>query len=93
MATKPLLPEVVAERAKAAEDYRKAHQAAIDRIDKLRAAREKRDAALQSASVPPAAKKTQAPPTGKQAVDKRTSAAGEKRARAASARADAGSEA
>ena len=46
MATKPLLPEVVAERAKAADDYRKAHQAAIDRIEKLRAARMERDAAL-----------------------------------------------
>jgi hypothetical protein len=44
MATKPLLPEVVAERAKATEDYRREHQAAIDRIATLRAARLKRDA-------------------------------------------------
>lgn len=44
MATKPLLPEVVAERAKAADEYRKAHQAAIDRIANLRAARLQRDA-------------------------------------------------
>lgn len=44
MATKPLLPEVQAERAKAAHDYRRAQQAAIDRIAILRAARLKRDA-------------------------------------------------
>jgi hypothetical protein len=44
MATKPLLPEVVAERAKATEDYRREQQAAIDRITILRAARLKRDA-------------------------------------------------
>ena len=44
MATKPLLPEVVAERAKAAKDYRREQQAAIDRIATLRAARLKRDA-------------------------------------------------
>jgi hypothetical protein len=44
MATKPLLPEVVAERAQAAEDYRRAQQAAIDRIATLRAARMQRDA-------------------------------------------------
>jgi hypothetical protein len=43
MATKPLLPEVVAERAQATEDYRKEQQAAIDRISSLRAARLKRD--------------------------------------------------
>jgi hypothetical protein len=44
MATKPLLPEVVADRAKAAEEYRRAQQAAIDRIATLRAARLARDA-------------------------------------------------
>ena len=44
MATKPLLPEVVAERAKATEDYRREQQAAVDRIASLRAARLKRDA-------------------------------------------------
>jgi hypothetical protein len=44
MATKPILPEVAAERAKATEDYRRAHQAAIDRIETLRAARLNRDA-------------------------------------------------
>lgn len=47
MATKPLLPEVVAERAKATEDYRRTQQAAIDRIATLRAARLKREAAEQ----------------------------------------------
>lgn len=46
MATKPLLPEVQAERAQATADYRRAQQAAIDRIETLRAARLKRDAAL-----------------------------------------------
>jgi hypothetical protein len=44
MATKPLLPEVVAERAKATEDYRREQQAAIDRIATLRAARLKQEA-------------------------------------------------
>lgn len=44
MATKPLLPEVVAERAQAAEDYRRQQQAAIDRIATLRAARLKQEA-------------------------------------------------
>lgn len=44
MATKPLLPEVVAERAQATEDYRREQQAAIDRIATLRAARLKREA-------------------------------------------------
>jgi hypothetical protein len=44
MATKPLLPEVVAERAQATEDYRREQQAAIDRIARLRAARMQRDA-------------------------------------------------
>lgn len=44
MATKPILPEVQAERAKAAEDYRRAQQDAIDRIATLRAARLQRDA-------------------------------------------------
>ncbi|MGD9923540.1 MAG: hypothetical protein AB7V13_19180 [Pseudorhodoplanes sp.] len=44
MATKPIPPEVQAERAQAAADYRKAHQGAIDRIAILRAARLKRDA-------------------------------------------------
>lgn len=39
MARKPLLPDVVADRAKATEEYRDAQQAAIDRIAKLRAAR------------------------------------------------------
>ena len=48
MATKPLLPEVVAERAKAADEYRKANQDAIDRIEKLRAARMQRDAELET---------------------------------------------
>ncbi len=92
MATKPLLPEVVAERAKAADDYRKAHQAAIDRIDRLRAARETRDAALKSGSSHPDSQKTQAgASSGKQTSDRRASASGEKRTRSASA--DAGSEA
>ena len=49
MATKPLLPEVVAERAKAAEDYRREQQAAIDRIATLRAARLRRDAETEKA--------------------------------------------
>lgn len=49
MATKPLLPEVVAERAKAAEDYRREQQAAIDRIATLRAARLRRDAEMEKA--------------------------------------------
>jgi hypothetical protein len=49
MATKPLLPEVAAERAKATDDYRRAQQAAIDRIATLRAARLKRDAELHEA--------------------------------------------
>jgi hypothetical protein len=44
MATKPIPPEVQAERAQAAADYRNAHQGAIDRIAILRAARMKRDA-------------------------------------------------
>jgi hypothetical protein len=39
MARKPLLPDVIADRAKATEEYRDAQQAAIDRIAKLRAAR------------------------------------------------------
>jgi len=43
MATKPLLPEVVAERAKATEEYRREQQAAIDRIATLRAARLERE--------------------------------------------------
>jgi hypothetical protein len=51
MATKPLLPEVVAERAKATEDYRREQQAAIDRITILRAARLKRDAEQAKAKV------------------------------------------
>ncbi len=46
MATKPILPEVQAERAKATEDYRRAQQAAIDRIATLRDARLKRDAQM-----------------------------------------------
>jgi hypothetical protein len=46
MATKPILPEVQAERARAAEDYRRAQQAAIDRIARLRAARLEREAQL-----------------------------------------------
>ncbi|MFZ5692331.1 MAG: hypothetical protein ACOY5F_13870 [Pseudomonadota bacterium] len=50
MATKPLLPEVVAERAKATEDYRREQQAAIDRIATLRAARLKRDAEQHKAA-------------------------------------------
>lgn len=44
MATKPILPEVQAERAQATEDYRRAHQDAIDRIATLRAARLKQQA-------------------------------------------------
>jgi hypothetical protein len=44
MATKPIPPEVQAERAQAAAEYRNAHQGAIDRIAILRAARMKRDA-------------------------------------------------
>lgn len=44
MATKPIPPEVQAERAQATADYRNAHQNAIDRIAGLRAARLKRDA-------------------------------------------------
>jgi len=75
MATKPLLPEVVAERAKAADEYRKAHQAAIDRIEKLRAARMKRDAELETV------KANSAP--DKKAGAKRASAASLKRAKAA----------
>jgi hypothetical protein len=50
MATKPLLPEVVAERAQAAEDYRRQQQAAIDRIETLRAARLKQEAKQAKAS-------------------------------------------
>jgi hypothetical protein len=49
MARKPILPEVAAERAKAAEDYRRAQQAAIDRIATLRAARLQRDAECSDA--------------------------------------------
>ncbi len=45
MATKPILPEVQAERAKATEDYRREQQAAIDRIAILRAARLERQSA------------------------------------------------
>jgi hypothetical protein len=81
MATKPLLPEVIAERAKAADDYRKAHQAAIDRIEKLRAARMQRDAeteAAQADSQP-----------AKKAAGKRTSAASDKRAKVAGDRTNA----
>jgi hypothetical protein len=78
MATKPLLPEVIAERAKAADDYRKAHEAAIDRIEKLRAARLQRDAEMNASHSDPApVRKT------------RVSAASEKRAKVASARANA----
>lgn len=44
MATKPIPPEVQAERAQATADYRNAHQGAIDRIAILRAARLRRDA-------------------------------------------------
>jgi len=50
MATKPILPEVQAERAKATDDYRRAHQAAIDRIATLRAARLKRQAEEREAA-------------------------------------------
>ncbi len=77
MATKPLLPEVIAERAKAADDYRKAHQAAIDRIETLRAARLQRDAELDAAQADTPVKKT------------RGSTASDKRAKVASARASA----
>ena len=77
MATKPLLPEVVAERAKAADEYRKANQAAIDRIEKLRAARMQRDAELETV-------KAQSSPD-KKASSKRASAASPKRTKAASA--------
>lgn len=55
MATKPLLPEVQAERAKATDDYRRAQQAAIDRIGTLRAARLARDAKLRKAQARKAA--------------------------------------
>jgi hypothetical protein len=44
MATKPIPPEVQAERAQAAADYRNAQQGAVDRIANLRAARMQRDA-------------------------------------------------
>jgi hypothetical protein len=81
MATKPLLPEVVAERAKAADDYRKAHQAAIDRIEKLRAARMERDAALETVQAESAPRKKTA--------TKRASTAGEKRTKTSTARASA----
>ncbi len=84
MATKPLLPEVIAERAKAADDYRKAHQAAIDRIEKLRAARMERDAAGTA--------QVDAAPDSK-TIKKRASAAGEKRAKASNGRANAQPEA
>lgn len=47
MATKPIPPEVQAERAKATADYRNAQQGAIDRIAILRAARLRRDAELR----------------------------------------------
>lgn len=81
MATKPLLPEVIAERAKAADDYRKAHQAAIDRIEKLRAARMQRDTETEAAQadLPPA----------KKAAGKRVSASSEKREKVRSDRANA----
>jgi hypothetical protein len=81
MATKPLLPEVIAERAKAADDYRKAHQAAIDRIEKLRAARMQRDTETEAAQADS--------PPAKKAAGKRISAASEKRAKVASDRANA----
>jgi hypothetical protein len=81
MATKPLLPEVIAERAKAADDYRKAHQAAIDRIEKLRAARMQRDAKIQAAQAGPAADTNPS--------KKRASAAGAKRAKVSNGRASA----
>lgn len=81
MATKPLLPEVIAERAKAAHDYHNAHQAAIDRIDRLRAARQQRDAALQMAQTD----------AGKPAKEPRAAGSTrEKRARPASAGASSG---
>ena len=87
MATKPLLPEVIAERAKAADDYRNAHQAAIDRIEKLRAARLQRDAEMDAA-------KSESAPARKTGI--RSSSKGEKaesdnaaREKVASARANA----
>jgi hypothetical protein len=52
MATKPILPEVAAERAKAVDDYRRAQEAAIDRIASLRAARLRRDAELANSNRP-----------------------------------------
>lgn len=76
MATKPLLPEVVAERAKAAEEYRKAHQSAIDRIEKLRAARMQRDAEVEAV-------KAQSAAPDKKAGTKRASTASPKQAKAA----------
>jgi leucyl aminopeptidase (aminopeptidase T) len=81
MATKPLLPEVIAERAKAADDYRKAHQAAIDRIEKLRAARMQRDAETEAARADPE-------PTPK-AASKRVSASSQKHEKVRSDRANA----
>ena len=81
MATKRLLPEVIAERAKAADDYRKAHQAAIDRIEKLRAARLQRDAATEAAQ----ADSEPAP----KVAGKRVSASSEKRDKVRSDRANA----
>lgn len=81
MATKPLLPEVIAERAKAADDYRKAHQAAIDRIEKLRAARMQRDAETEAAQA------DSSPAT--KAPGNRVTAASEKREKVRSDRANA----
>ncbi len=85
MATKPLLPEVIAERAKAADDYRNAHQAAIDRIETLRAARLQRDAEMNAAQADsPHARKA----AGKSSASEKSSAS-DKRAKAASHRANA----
>jgi len=50
MATKPIPPEVLAERAKATQDYQREQQAAIDRIATLRAARLKREAEQRTVS-------------------------------------------
>jgi hypothetical protein len=88
MATKPLLPEVIAERAKAADDYRKAQQAAIDRIETLRAARLQRAAEIDDAK----ADAVRAKVGTRRAVPKSDSAKAEKsekRARPAGARTNA----
>ena len=90
MATKPLLPAVIAERAKAADDYRNAHQAAIDRIEKLRAARLQRDAEMDAAKSESApARKTGIRSSSKGEKAESDNAARENREKVASARANA----